>query len=156
MQGLEISCEKVRTDHKLLWTESSRKWRVTAVNKSQGTLYVSWAENFANPFTHELWIKSIDETQDAVNRFIAELDGGVCASFVTTGDRDRAIAPDRFVQIAVLQAQKASWIMERVKKEHWGGFNVYTESLVGTIRDSREIPVATLNVMPRISGWWWS
>jgi ubiquinone/menaquinone biosynthesis C-methylase UbiE len=45
------------------------------VNNTQSTLYVSWSENFANPFTNELWIKSIDETPDAGNRYIAELDG---------------------------------------------------------------------------------
>lgn len=156
MQDMKIHCQKVKTHHKLLWTENPRKWHVTAVNDTPSAVYLSWSESFVNPFTNQLWIKSIDETPGAGNRMIAELDGGICASFVTTGDKDRVVAPDRFVQIAIPPRQTATWIMERGRKEYWEGFNIYTSSLVDLIRNQRQLPVPQSNVMPRISGWWWA
>ena len=153
---LSIVCEKIRTDDLLLWFNSRKKWRVTVTNNSEFVLYLSWCEAFTNPFDNQLWVSKIDESPQAGDRFIVNAKNVKCTNFITSGDEQRALAPDRFVQIAIHGNQTGSWIMERIKRSHWDGFSVYDESLVHQIRDLQRVPEPVERVFPKISGWLWA
>lgn len=156
MSDIEIECEKIRTPHKLLWTESDKKWRINVTNNTNATIYISWAESFVNPFTNDLWIKSIDQSPQAADRMLAELQGGKCTSFKTAGDPQRQIAPERFVEVAIPPGTSASWVMERVHKAYWEGFNIYSRSLAESIEKHKAVPIPKENILPKIRGWWWA
>ncbi|MCC7492151.1 MAG: hypothetical protein IT204_07405 [Fimbriimonadaceae bacterium] len=148
-QRILIVVHKVRTPHRLMWTANANKWRVEATNRTARPLYLSWGEILTNPFTNALWIARIDEGETAGDRYIAEPTNLVCTSFVTTGSDEHRIAPDRFVQIAIAPGATASWLMERVAKSIWDGFNIYEQCLAEQIR-AGQVPVAVENIEPRI------
>ena len=153
---VNIVCEKIRTDHLLLWFNSRKKWRVTVTNNTDTVLHLSWCESFTNPFDNKLWINKIDESPQAGDRFIVDPKNVKCTNFITSGDEDRSLAPDRFVQISIAANQTGSWIMERIKRSHWDGFNVYDQSLVHQMKELQRVPVPVENVFPKITGWLWA
>ncbi len=134
-ERISIECQKVQTDHMLNWYNSRKKWLVAAKNNTDSNIYVSWSEQFVNPFDETLWIEEIDESADAAAKYIAEPRNITSASFKTFASDEHRIAPHKFVQICIPPKQTGYWLMERQsRKDNWGGFSIYEHDLVKTIR----------------------
>lgn len=155
-QRVSIVCEKIKTDDLLLWFNSPKKWKVNATNLTDAPIYISWSESFTNPFDNQLWIAKIDDSAAAGDRLIVRAENLHCTNFITSGAKEHLVPPERFIQIAIQARQTATWVMERVKRTHWDGFNVYGESLAHTIQKRNQIPTPIETVMPKIKGWPWS
>lgn len=155
-QRVSIVCEKIKTEDRLLWLNSPKKWKVTATNHTTAPIYLSWNESFVNPYNNQLWIAKIDNTAAAGDRMIVKAENLRCTNFITSGAKENLIPPERFIQIEIQGSQTATWIMERVKRNQWDGFNVYLESLAHTIQNRKQIPTSIETVFPKIKGWPWS
>ena len=155
---VQIQCEKISTDHLLMSYESPKKWRVTARNLTDIPLFVSWGEDFTDPFTGELWVEEINDAADACERYIAEPSNVTGISLRSSGSDERRIAGTRFIQVRIEPQSTGSWIMERKSQSRdlWEGFSIYETDLAETLRELKEVPIRAERILPQIKGWLWS
>ena len=155
---IHIECQKISTDHALLWYESRRKWQVAAENRSESDLFLSWAESFTNPITGELWVAEIDDSPEACERLIVDAENVAGTSFRTSGCSEQRIAGTRFIQLRIPPASTGSWIMERKSRsrDNWEGFSIYDTDLAKVLREQNCAPTPVAVVQPKIKGWFWA
>ena len=153
---ISITCDKIKTDHLLNWYNSRKKWKVVVHNHSDRDLYISWSEDFLDPFEGILWISKIDESSGSCKKFIAEPENVSCTSFMTEGSDERRIAPHKFVQLGIRAGQTGSWMMERQsRKDLWEGFSIYDQNMATTLKELQQEPTPVEHIMPKIKGWFW-
>lgn len=155
---IDIECERLSTDHALLWYESRKKWRVTAINRTDSDLFLSWDESFTNPITGELWVEEVDQSPEAGERFVVEMQNVECTSFRASGSDEHRIAGTKFLQMRVPAGSTGSWIMERKSRsrDNWDGFSIYESDLVTSLEEQKGPPTPVTVVQPKIKGWFWA